>query len=51
MNATAAMNPAKVNTKFNPPNFVGDTNPPGSVPSRGNGQPGQPGFPTRTRRG
>jgi membrane peptidoglycan carboxypeptidase len=47
--ATAAMNPPKVNTKFNPPNYGGDTNPPGSVPSRGNPQD-QPGFPTKPTR-
>jgi membrane peptidoglycan carboxypeptidase len=31
--ATAAMNEPKVNTKFNPPNYVGNTMPPGAVPS------------------
>jgi membrane peptidoglycan carboxypeptidase len=30
--ATTAMNEKKVNTKFNPPAYAGDTNPPGSVP-------------------
>jgi membrane peptidoglycan carboxypeptidase len=32
-NATKALNDPKVNTKFNPPSFIGDENPPGSVPS------------------
>lgn len=31
--ATAAMNEPKVNTEFNPPNYVGSTLPPGAVPS------------------
>jgi membrane peptidoglycan carboxypeptidase len=32
-NATKAMNKPKVNTKFNPPSFIGNENPPGSAPS------------------
>jgi membrane peptidoglycan carboxypeptidase len=32
-NATKAMNEPKVNTKFNQPNYIGDTMPPGAVPS------------------
>jgi membrane peptidoglycan carboxypeptidase len=46
INATAALNEKKVNTKFNPPSFAGDMNPPGSV--RQNDNPfGVP--PTRSR--
>lgn len=49
--ATAAMNEPKVNTKFNPPNFAGNTMPPGAV--RGPDTPGKPGdglpIPTRRR--
>jgi membrane peptidoglycan carboxypeptidase len=50
-NATKAMNEPRVNTKFNAPNFIGDTMPPGAVPSP-NGRDDRftfP-FPTRTRR-
>jgi membrane peptidoglycan carboxypeptidase len=36
--ASAAMNEPKTNNKFNPPNYLGDTNPPGSVPSPGPGK-------------
>ena len=48
--ATAALNLPKQNNKFNAPNFVGDKNPDGSVPSPtptqpGPGGPGWPGFP------
>jgi membrane peptidoglycan carboxypeptidase len=56
-NATAALNLPKKNTKFNSPNFVGNTNPDGSVPSpgptgRGGGDgpggPNLPGFPSQS---
>ena len=32
-NATKALNEQRVNTKFNAPNFAGETMPPGAVPS------------------
>ena len=47
-NATKAMNEPKVNTKFNAPNYLGDTMPPGAVPGP-NGRENNP-TPTRTRR-
>ena len=46
--ATAAMNEPKVNTKFNAPNFLGNTMPPGAVPGPSSDNP--PGRPTRTNR-
>jgi membrane peptidoglycan carboxypeptidase len=56
--ATKAMNEPKVNTKFNPPNYAGDENPPGSVPgpdeNRGRGKNSFPPWfpwPTRPPRG
>jgi membrane peptidoglycan carboxypeptidase len=45
-NATAALNEPKVNTKFNQPNFVGSTMPPGAVP----GPEATRGRETRTNR-
>ncbi len=49
--ATAAMAEPQEHTKFNPPNYLGDTNPPGSVPSpTPTNRPGGGPNPTRTRR-
>jgi membrane peptidoglycan carboxypeptidase len=47
--ATGNMNEPKVNTKFNPPNYAGTTNPPGSVQgpnTPGRRETGQPTFRT-----
>jgi membrane peptidoglycan carboxypeptidase len=47
--ATAAMAEPQEHTQFNPPNYLGDTNPPGSVPSPTPSRGGQP-NPSRSRR-
>jgi membrane peptidoglycan carboxypeptidase len=50
--ATTALNEKKVNTKFNPPSYAGDVNPPGSVPfnEKGDNPNGFPfPFPTRSK--
>lgn len=45
INATKAMNLKKENTRFNQPNFIGNTDPNGSIPSPTPPPPADPGLP------